>query len=242
ISSGYSRMDSDKFFSTPFDFSSDAYVRTHDIADFSKISSSAGIFVEIRQGNGYDFQVVAEDKEDLEEFRFEVKNERLTVYFDKKDWNWNFFSKDSWNWGGDVPKVQCIITVPDLKHLELSSASQVNLYGLKGDKLNVDISSAAKLIADINYNHLNMDVSSASKVKIRGNADNMDLDISSAAKMEGFDLIARNADIDASSASKAEVHVTGFLDASASSAAKINYQGRPRLESSSSSGAKVSAD
>ncbi|MGM0580230.1 MAG: PspC domain-containing protein, partial [Bacteroidota bacterium] len=33
ISSGYSRMDSDKFFSTPFDFSSDAYVRTHDIAD-----------------------------------------------------------------------------------------------------------------------------------------------------------------------------------------------------------------
>lgn len=238
----YLETDSDKFFATPFTFSSDAYMRTYDIVDFSKISASTGIFVEIRQGNGYDFQVVAEDESDLEEFRFEVKNERLKVYFDKKDWDWNFFSKDSWNWKGSVPKVQCIITVPDLKHLQLSSAAQANLYGIKGEKLNVDISSAAKLIGDVNYNHLNLDVSSASKVKLRGNAENMDLNISSAANTEAFELIVKNAEVDASSASKAEVHVTGYLDASASSAAKITYQGSPRLESSSSSGAKVSAD
>jgi len=238
----YNSTDTDRFFATPFSFSSDAYVRTYDLTDFSKISAATGIFIEVRQGNGYDFQVVAEDEEDLEEFRFEVKNERLKVYFERKDWDWNFFSKDSWNWKANIPEVQCIITLPELKQLELSSAAQAHLYGIKGEKLNVDISSAAKLIGDVNYNHLNLDVSSASKVQLRGNADNMDLDISSAAKMEGFDLIVRNAEVDASSASKAEVHVTGYLDASASSAAKITYQGSPRLESSSSSGAKVSAD
>jgi phage shock protein PspC (stress-responsive transcriptional regulator) len=235
-------IDSDNFFTTPFKMSDDAYVRTYDIADFSKISSATGIFVEVRQGNGYDFQVIAEEQEDLDDFKFEVKNERLKVYIEKEDFDWNIFSGDSWNWKGDIPEIKCIITVPDLKQLELSSASQVNLYGFKGDKLNVDISSAAKLIADVTYNNLNMDISSASKVKMRGVVESMDLDISSAAKMEGFDLIVKNADVDASSASKAEVHVTGYLDASASSASKITYQGRPRLESSSSSGAKVSAD
>lgn len=235
-------IDSDNFFTTPFDFSSDAYVRTYDIADFSKISSSTGIFVEIRQGNGYDFQIVAEDQEDLEDFRFEVKNERLKVYIEKEDFDWNVFSGESWNWKGNIPEIQCIITLPELKHLELSSASQVNLYGFEGDKLNVDISSAAKLIADLNYNNLNMNISSASKVKLRGKAENMNVDISSAAKMEGFELISKNAEVDASSASKAEVHVTEYLDASASSAGKITYQGRPRLESNSSSGGKVSAD
>lgn len=242
LSHSYSRTDSDKFFATPFDFSSDAYLRTYDIVDFSKVSTATGIFVEIRQGNGYDFQVVAEDEEDLEEFRFEVKNERLSVYFDKKDWDWDIFSGDSWNWKGNIPEVKCIITMPELKELESSSASKVHILGFKGEKLNIDIGSAAKLYADIIYNDLDMDISSASKVKIRGNVDNMDLDISSAAKMEGFDLVVRNANIDASSASKAEVYVTGYLDASASSAAKVTYQGRPRLESNSSSGAKISAD
>jgi phage shock protein PspC (stress-responsive transcriptional regulator) len=241
-SSAYSRSNSDRFFATPFDFSSDAYVRTYDLVDFSKVSAATGIFVEIRQGNGYDFQVVAEDSEDLKEFRFEVKNERLTVYFDKKDWDWDFFSGDSWNWKGNIPEVKCIITMPELKELELSSASQTHLLGFEGDKLNIDIGSAAKLYADINYSNLNLDVSSASKVKIKGTTDNMNLDISSAAQLEAFDLIVRNAEVDASSASKAEVHVTGYLDASASSAAKIRYQGRPRLESNSSSGAKITSD
>jgi len=238
----YSGTDSDQFFATPFDFSSDAYVRTYDIVDFSKVSSATGIFVEIRQGNGYDFQVVANEKEDLEDFRFEVKNEKLKMYIQKRDWDWNLFSGGSWNWKGNIPEIKCIITMPELKGLELSSASQINLIDFKGEKLNIDISSAAKLIGDINYNSVNMDVSSASKVKIKGIADNLDLDISSAAKMEGFDFIVKNAEVDASSAAKAEVHVTEYLDSNASSAAKITYQGSPRLESSSSSGAKVSAD
>jgi len=238
----YSRTDSDRFFATPFDFSSDAYVRTYDIVDFSKVSAATGIFVEIRQGNGYDFQLVADEQEDLQDVRFEVKNERLKIYFEREEWDWNLFSPGTWDWDGNLPKVKCIITMPDLKELELSSASQTHLLGFKGNKLNIQIGSAARLYADANYNDLNLDISSASKVKIKGRADNMNLDISSAAKLEAFDLIVRNAEVDASSASKAEVHVTAYLDASASSAAKITYQGRPRLESNSSSGAKVSAD
>jgi phage shock protein PspC (stress-responsive transcriptional regulator) len=238
----YSSTDTDRFFATPFDFSSDAYVRTYDIVDFSKVSAATGIFVEIRQGNGYDFQVVAEDEEDLEEFRFEVKNERLKVYFDKKDWDWNLFSGDSWNWKGNIPEVKCIITMPDLKDIEASSASKIHILGFKGAKLNMDISSAAKVYADINYNILNLEVSSASQAYLKGQTITMDLDISSAAKVEAFDLMVKNAEVDASSASKADIYVTGFLDASASSAAKITYQGSPRLVSNSSSGAKISAD
>lgn len=238
----YNRTDSDQFFDTPFDFSSDAYVRTYDIIDFSKVSVATGIFVEIRQGKGYDFQVVAEDQEDLEEFRFELKNERLKIYFDKKDWDWDLFSGDSWNWKGNIPEVKCIITMPDLKDLEASSASNVHILGFNGAKLNMDVSSAAKVYADINYNILNMEVSSASRAYLKGKTITMDLDISSAAKVEAFDLRVKNAEVDASSASKADIHVTGFLDASASSASKITYQGNPRLESNSSSGAKISSD
>jgi hypothetical protein len=238
----YNRTDSDQFFATPFDFSSDAYVRTYDITDFSKVSVATGIFVEIRQGKGYDFQVVVEEQEELEDFKFEVKNERLKLYIEKENFDWNVFSGNSWNWKGNIPEVKCIITMPDLKDLEASSASNVHLLGFKGDKLNLDISSAAKVYGDINYNILNLEVSSASKANLKGRANTMDLDISSAAKVEAFDLVVKNAEVDASSASKADIHVTGFLDASASSASKITYQGSPRVESNSSSGAKISSE
>jgi len=238
----YSRTDSDRFFGSPFDFSSDAYMRTYDIVDFSKVSTATGIFVEIRQGNGYDFQVVAEDQEDLEDFKFEVKNERLKVYFKKKDFDWNIFSGDSWNWKGNIPEVKCIITMPELKELKSSSASTVHILGFKGAKLNLDVSSAAKVYGDINYNILNLEVSSASNADLKGKVQAMNLDLSSAAKVAAFDLIVENAEVDASSASKAEIHVNGFLDVNASSAAKITYQGSPRLESNSSSGARISAD
>ncbi|WP_340153198.1 PspC domain-containing protein [uncultured Marivirga sp.] len=241
-SRAYSSTDSDQFFATPFDFSSDAYVRTYDIVDFSKVSAATGIFVEIKQGNGYDFQVVAEDEEDLEEFRFELKNERLKVYFNKKDWDWDIFSGDSWNWKGNIPEVKCIITMPELKELESSSAATVHILGFKGDKLDLDVSSAARVYAEIDYDLSNLEVSSASKAYLKGSLNSMNLDISSAAKVEAFDLIVKNAEVDASSASKVDIHVTDYLDANASSAAKVIYQGRPRLESNSSSGAKVSAD
>jgi len=238
----YSRTDSDQFFGSPFDFSSDAYMRTYDLVDFSKVSTATGIFVEIRQGNGYNFQVVAEDEEDLEDFKFEVKNERLKVYFKKEDFDWNIFSGDSWNWKGSIPEVKCIITMPKLKELKSSSASTVHILGFKGAKLNLDVSSAAKVYGDINYNILNLEVSSASNADLKGKVQAMNLDLSSAAKVAAFDLIVENAEVDASSASKAEIHVNGFLDVSASSAAKITYQGSPRLESNSSSGARISAD
>ncbi|WKV12138.1 PspC domain-containing protein [Marivirga harenae] len=241
-SRAYSSTDSDQFFATPFDFSSDAYVRTYDIVDFSKVSAATGIFVEIKQGNGYDFQVVAEDEEDLEEFRFELKNERLKVYFNKKDWDWDIFSGDSWNWKGNIPEVKCIITMPELKELESSSAATVHILGFKGDKLDLDVSSAARVYAEIDYDLSNLEVSSASKAYLKGSLNSMNLDISSAAKVQAFDLIVKNAEVDASSASKVDIHVTDYLDANASSAAKVIYQGRPRLESNSSSGAKVSAD
>jgi phage shock protein PspC (stress-responsive transcriptional regulator) len=238
----YRSSDSDKFFATPFDFSNEAYVRTYDLVDFSKVSSATAIFVEIRQGNGYDFQVVAEEEEDLENFRFEVKNERLKVYLENEDFDWNLFSSDSWNWRGNLPAVKCIITMPELKELKTSSASTVHVLGFEGDKLIMDVSSAARIFADLDYNRLDVEVSSASKAALRGSVTTMNLDLSSAANIEAFDLIARNAEVDASSAARAEVHVTDYLDASASSAAKITYQGSPRVDSNSSSGARISAD
>ncbi|HET8858892.1 PspC domain-containing protein [Marivirga sp.] len=236
-------INSDQFFSSPFSFSDGSYLQTYEITDFSKVSASTGIFVEIKQGSGYDFQVMAEDESDLEEFRFEVKNDRLKVYFNKKEWDWDFFSKDSWSWRGNVPKVKCIITMPELKDLELSSASQANIYGFEGEKLNIDISSAARLYADLNYENLILDVSSASDVKMKGLVERLSIDISSAARIEAFDLIARTAQVDASSASKTEINVTEYLEASASSSSKIGYRGKPRkVEKFESSAAKIFED
>ncbi|WMN07155.1 PspC domain-containing protein [Marivirga arenosa] len=235
------RSNTDLFFGPSLEFDDDAYTRTYEISDFDEISANTGIMIEVIQSNDYGLQVVTDDTDDLEDFRFEVQNNRLKVYFDREEVEWKFFSKD-WDWDSQFPKVKCIIRMPELNNLEVTSGATANVQKMEGSKLTLDIGSGARLYADLDYNEINMDLSSAGRSRLKGVANYFNLDISSAAKLEAYGLKVKRADIEASSAAKAEVYVTDYLNAEASSASKITYQGRPRLDSESNSAGRISAD
>jgi hypothetical protein len=87
---------------------------------------------------------------------------------------------------------------------------------------------------------LDVDVSSAGKVVLRGNAAEQVIDVSSAGDYDAHDLISEIVDIHVSSAGSVILKVNNELKANASSAGSIKYRGEPlKVNVHSSSGGSI---
>lgn len=121
-----------------------------------------------------------------------------------------------------------------------SSADLITKSTIKGERLEVDVSSSGRAKLDIDINRLDADVSSSGKLDIRGSADKMRVGVNSSGKFYGYDLQANYARVDASSSGKAEINASTELEAEANSAGRIRYQGNPdKLYVSSNSGGTI---
>jgi hypothetical protein len=102
------------------------------------------------------------------------------------------------------------ITVPELKLVELSGAGKANITNFSGEKLSVDISGAATIIAE-------------------GTAETVDVEASGACTLKLLDLEAKNGNFDMTGAGSAKVHVTEKLDAKISGVGSVKYKGDPEV-------------
>jgi len=145
---------------------------------------------------------------------------------------------------------RAIITMPDLRGLNLSGASRGDVSGFSStDSLDIDLSGASSLdidgltagntdfnisgasrvygsieIADGDFN-----VSGASTVELEGTATDVTMNVSGASTMRLRDFAVDDADIILSGASSATINASGSLDVNASGASGLTYTGNPTL-------------
>ena len=91
----------------------------------------------------------------------------------------------------------------------------------KGEKLNIDVSGAATIIAD-------------------GSVDTVTVEASGACGLKMTELVAKNCTVDMSGAGSAKVHVTETLSAKLSGVGSVKYKGDPTVEESISGIGSVS--
>ncbi|PTB95925.1 hypothetical protein C9994_09675, partial [Marivirga lumbricoides] len=216
------------FYRTPFEISGEMNPEIYSFDNFDEISGGTGLFLEIHQGDEYKVAVFS-DEDNLEDLEIINDNGKLDISY----------NVDNWGWRNTVPDIKCVITVPSLEKISLSSGAIAHLIDFKEDDLRIELNSAGSLYAKGSFGNLRVELSSAAKAVLAGKANYLNADASSAAQLEAFDLLVSRANIDVSSTAKAEVNVEESLDADASSAGRINYKGSPDLNSNNSSGGSV---
>ena len=186
------------------------------LSSFSKLEVSRAVKVYIEKGSSEKARIEVSGL-DLEDIKTEVSGSTLIIGIHKhKKYLRNV-------------DVTVYLTYKNLRDIEVNSAASLYTKGtLKSDKLNIQVSSAAKAELDISVSDLDIDISSAGHLELEGNADFQEISVSSAGSYNGYDLDCKTSDVYVSSAGSAKIVALNKLKAKASSAGSIKYKGDPK--------------
>jgi hypothetical protein len=145
---------------------------------------------------------------------------------------------------------QATITMPDLRALEMSGASSVevgefqttsdvdisisgasklNIIGLQASNVKVDISGASRLTGFIKAIAADFEVTAASSIELNGSAVSGWLEASGASSLRLQEFSILNASVTVSGASNGSVEVNGKLDVEVSGASRLTFAGSATL-------------
>lgn len=199
---------------------------TRDLRSFSSISVGEAINVEVTAGSE-EKAVVEVDGTSVDNVMTEVFGDRLKIRM--RQGNWRNIS------------VNVYVTYKTLEEIDVSSAADLTSNGpIKGDNLDIEVSSAGDVDVEVDVDELEVRVSSAGDLTVEGRAREQYVKVSSSGDYDGYDLETEVAEVDASSSGDARVFVTKELEADASSSGSVYYKGNPtKVYADSSSGGRV---
>lgn len=145
------------------------------------------------------------------------------------------------------PRVK--ITMPELRGLYISGASEGNVKGFKSPHdMDCEVSGASKLDMDIETGSFECEISGASEVtgyleaascdislsgasqiELEGSGGNIKIDASGASQVDMADFSVNNADVNFSGASEGSLDINGRLDAALSGLSTLEFSGNPTL-------------
>ena len=198
-------------------------------SNFESIKVSQGISVHLTQDNSTELKVEADDNI-IDLLVTEVKNNELTIYFEK-----NVYRAKARN---------VYLTTKNISQIRTSSGAHVTAENtIQTTALDLDSSSGSSIKIRVNANEISSEASSGSNVKIEGKTTIFSAKASSGSSIKADDLKTTDAKVKASSGSNIYVNVSGQLTAKASSGGDIDYEGNPtNIDKDTSSGGSVSSN
>lgn len=197
---------------------------------------NVGPFTGIKVGEGIDVFMKKGDKESV---RVEVTGtEAANVLTEVSGSYLKIHMKD-----GNYRKVEAKVYVTYVKLDRLSASSAGSIVSesvIKGENLEIDVSSAGSVEVQVDVKTLTVDASSAAEVELKGKTIELEAEASSAAQIDAYDLEASNVEADVSSGASMKINVLQDLQAHASSGGSIRYRGNPgKSVTDASSGGSV---
>jgi hypothetical protein len=216
----------------------DTVTRDFDITGFTRINVGYAFTAEISRSDNYTISVLINEKTAE---RLKVVKNGDTLEIGLKEPAWNFW--------GIRNRPQVTITLPTLRGLDLSGASEGKVTGfISNNDFNLDVSGASSLDIEMETGSINADISGASNVngylkagssnmgisgasdvKLKGSGGDTRLDVSGASTADLEDYAITDADVELSGASTGRLEVSGKLDADISGASSLEYAGNPSL-------------
>ncbi len=206
--------------------SGNVITKNYDFSDFDQVVIANAFRAEVTAGDGYMVEVTVDDNL-VEHLRVEQKGDTVTISLEP-------------NLSLNNTTLRARITLPKLTGLDASGASRVDVSGF--DSTNdvwVTVSGASTARGDMNTGDLNANVSGASTLSLAGSGHGLKVDASGASNADLSDFSVTNAMVEVSGASRAQVNVSGKLDATASGASSVRYSGDPTLGRIDESGAST---
>jgi hypothetical protein len=204
-------------------FAQEIIEKEYDFKGFSELDVSGSFTVEVTQGNNFKITIMY-PQEMKDQIKCSLQGDEL-----------NLNMKSGAKFKG-YPRA--VIVMPELKGVELSGATSINLNDLQGEELDVDISGASSFKGKLSYNTMKMEVSGAAAVEIQGSANNAKLYLSGASNIKGKDFkVAGDFILDCSGASSITMTVDGDMYVELSGASSFDYYGQGNLLKPETSGA-----
>ncbi len=197
------------------------------VDNFTGISTSSSIDVEVSIGEKNDVRIEADDN--ILPFVKTTVNDGVLKIGYKNNTSLN------------NAHVKVFVTIPYLKYIHTSSSANINVLGIiKHDgKIRFEASSSSEIKAAVDAPEVSADASSSSTINLSGKTQKCDVEVSSSADINAQNLLSENTHAKANSSGTANVHASVSLDAKASSSGDINYRGNPTLNKSVSSSGSV---
>ena len=202
------------------------------VASFHAVEVSNGIELSLSSGPAQRVEASADDADQLERLKTEVRDGVLKISFERK-------LTETWTMS-KTRHLRVRVTATSLDALHASSGARVEVAdAFTTRQLDVAVSSGATLRARFASTDLRAQVSSGGVATLAGNAERLDVGASSGGVFKGSELTARACDASASSGGTVDVSVQETLTAKASSGGDVRYSGSPRLSKRTSSGGSV---
>ncbi len=207
------------FFVACFSLVLSAQDEVRQLSDFSSVSVSGGITVDLIHGSPKaEIDIV---KGELDKLRTEVKGDHLKIYFENK-----------WGYNSGKRKANIDLYFENLDEISVSAGARVECNEtIKSSDFEVDASSGASLEVKVEAGDVESDVSSGASVYLHGKAKSLNVDVSSGASFKGSGLETAKVNADVSSGGNIKVWATKSLEADASSGGSISYKGNPEKTS-----------
>ena len=209
--------------------------KTYDNTGFSRIEIGDAFELEVTATDTYSIQIEASEGI-LDRIKVTQNGDKLEIGMD----NPFFHTYRS-------PRVK--ITMPELKGLYLSGASEGNVSGFKSatnfeltlsgaSELDMnmetgafisEISGASEVSGYLKATSGNIDLSGASSIDLNGSGGDIRLEASGASDLNLANFTVNNADIKFSGASDGSLDVYGILDADLGGSSTLEYSGNPTL-------------
>jgi hypothetical protein len=202
---------------------------TRNVNDFSAISVSQAIEVDIQQGTQTSVQVEADDN---------IMSYVETV---NKGGELSIRLKNMTNIRNATVKVH--ITAPNVESFTTASSAKIKSIGLlsSSNQFEIDASSASKISLQMQAPSIKMESSSAAELNISGKTRDANVEASSGSSIDAQNLKAENVTASGSSGSTVKVFASVSIDASSSSGSNIIFiGGAPSVKKNESSGGSVS--
>jgi len=198
----------------------DPMAQVRKVSAFHAIKVSTGIKVYLSQG-AEAVAVSASKEEYRDKIITRVENGVLKIFYEQETLK---FWKNGGGTRGKNPVAY--VSIESIDGLDINSGASVNVEGgLKGSRLDLDVSSGGVFKGAVDFGTLTVDQSSGSVVNISGTAGSLNVDGSSGSIFHGYDLTANNGDVDVSSGAGVQLTINKEMSAEASSGGYISYKG-----------------
>jgi len=207
-----------------------------DYRDFNRVEVSHAFEVEITRNDTYQVSITFDDSL-LEYLDIEQRGNTLRIEL-----------KEAYIYHNVTHRA--VITMPELRSLNLSGASTGRLSGFSSEEklsseisgassldmsdiqtgdADFNVSGASKLSGSISVADADLNISGASTVEIVGSAEDMSAEASGASKANLSDFTVTNAQVEFSGDSSGTVNASGRLDIELSGASSLDYYGDAKL-------------
>lgn len=184
---------------------------------FTRVSVQQSITLYISQGKTEGITVEADDNI-IPYIKTEIKDGQLNVFLDPEVIVRRYTAM---NVSVSMPVITDI-NVTAAGRLEGSSLFTVN-------KLEIVASGAGNVKLEVKGSEVDVEASGAARLELKGEVEHVDLEMSSASTLKAWDLRVKDCDAEISGAAKAEVAISGWLEAEISSAGILIYDGNPLI-------------